>query len=107
MPTLLPAGEGHTRARHSAGACVFQGPTGVRWAELRLPLLSKTGAVCGSSARTDLRGGRPAMTVPTATHFLPALPRSKMVPDTIFPPALPDTICPLTPFAPPDSALPR
>jgi hypothetical protein len=44
-------------------------PTGVGWAELRPPLLSKTGAVCGSAARTDLRGGRPAMTVPTATHF--------------------------------------
>jgi hypothetical protein len=26
-------------------------------------------AVCGSSARTDLRGGRPAMAVPTATLF--------------------------------------
>jgi len=50
---------------------VFPGPTGVRGAELRLPLLSKTGAVCGSAARTDLRGGRPAMTVPTATTTFP------------------------------------
>jgi hypothetical protein len=49
---------------------MFQGPTGVRWAELRLPLLSKTGAVYGIAARTDLPGGRPAMTVPTATHSL-------------------------------------
>jgi hypothetical protein len=58
-----------TRARPRAGACVFQGPTGVRWAEMRLPLLSKTGAVCSSAARKDLRGGRPAMTLPTATLF--------------------------------------
>jgi hypothetical protein len=48
---------------------VFQGPTDVRSAELRLPLLSKTRAVCGSAARTDLRGGRSAMSVPTATLF--------------------------------------
>jgi hypothetical protein len=32
---------------------------------------SKVGAVCGSSARTDLCGGRPAMTVPTATAVTP------------------------------------
>ena len=31
---------------------------------------SKVGAVCGSSARTDLCGGRSAMTVPTAICFL-------------------------------------
>ena len=30
-------------------------------------LVSKGGAVCGNSARTDLRGGRAAMLVPTAT----------------------------------------
>jgi hypothetical protein len=30
-------------------------------------LVSKGGAVCGSSARTDLCGGRPAMGVPTAS----------------------------------------
>ena len=29
--------------------------------------ISEAGAVCGKSARTDLRGGRPAMAVPTAT----------------------------------------
>ena len=28
----------------------------------------KAGAVCGNSARTDLGGGRSAMTVPTALH---------------------------------------
>jgi hypothetical protein len=36
---------------------------------LRLPPESETRAVCVSSARTDLCGGRPAMTVPTATLF--------------------------------------
>ena len=30
---------------------------------------SEVGAVCGNAARTDLCGGRPAMTVPTATLF--------------------------------------
>jgi hypothetical protein len=33
-------------------------------------LVSKGGAVCGSSARTDLCGGRPAMAVPTATTMV-------------------------------------
>jgi hypothetical protein len=45
-----------------------RGLLGVRLAE-RGPLCrhaSKVGAVCGSAARTDLRGGRPAMAVPTA-----------------------------------------
>src|SRR5271168_1589925 len=32
---------------------------------------SKVGAVCGSSARTDLCGGRSAMIVPTATEIIP------------------------------------
>ena len=32
--------------------------------------ISKVGAVCGSSARTDLCGGRSAMTVPTAILFV-------------------------------------
>ena len=32
---------------------------------------SEVGAVCGSSARTDLRGGRSAMAVPTATRISP------------------------------------
>ena len=30
---------------------------------------SEVGAVCGNPARTDLCGGRAAMSVPTATHF--------------------------------------
>ena len=39
---------------------------------IRIPMrvstpVSELGAVCGSSARTDLRGGRPAMAVPTAS----------------------------------------
>jgi hypothetical protein len=34
---------------------------------------SEVGAVCGSSARTDLCGGRSAMAVPTATRFVPVL----------------------------------
>ena len=33
--------------------------------------LSKVGAVCGSSARTDLCGGRPVMAVPTAIPIFP------------------------------------
>src|SRR3984885_13828193 len=32
---------------------------------------SEVGAVCGSSARTDLYGGRSAMTVPTVTGVTP------------------------------------
>ena len=35
--------------------------------EIRRRQISKVGAVCGSAARTDLCGGRSAMTVPTAT----------------------------------------
>ena len=39
---------------------------------------SDVGAVCGSSARTDLCGGRSAMAVPTATHS-PPLTRTVIV----------------------------
>jgi hypothetical protein len=56
-----------TQSRHRR----VPGPGGVRRAALSertyRRYLSKVGAVCGSSARTDLHGGRPAMTVPTVT----------------------------------------
>jgi hypothetical protein len=35
-----------------------------------LTLVSEGGAVCGNSARTDLRGGWAAMLIPTATLSL-------------------------------------
>jgi len=37
--------------------------------------ISKVGAVCGSSARTDLCGGRPAMAVPTAITDIESIAR--------------------------------
>src|SRR5450759_1655556 len=50
------------------GASTSQGLKGVRKAASFAAISSKVGAVCGSSARTDLCGGRPAMVVPTATN---------------------------------------
>jgi hypothetical protein len=45
---------------------------------------SEVRAVCGNAARTDPRGGRSAMAVPTATRFSCPLWK-KTVPDTVFP----------------------
>ena len=51
------------------GQGVSQELTGVRQIanSFRVDVISEVGAVCGSAARTDLRGGRSAMAVPTAT----------------------------------------
>ena len=45
--------------------CVSQALARIRQVRRHSP---KVGAVCGNSARTDLGGGRSAMTVPTALH---------------------------------------
>src|SRR6202043_1078144 len=45
--------------------CVSQALERIRQVRRHSP---KVGAVCGNSARTDLGGGRSAMTVPTALH---------------------------------------
>ena len=47
--------------------------------------ISKVGAVCGSSARTDLCGGRPVMAVPTAITADGASPRFSRLPRRILP----------------------
>ena len=60
---------GRTQRRNSEGTPFIarsRGLLGVREAVRFARQLSKVRAVCGSSARTDLCGGRSAMTVPTA-----------------------------------------
>ena len=58
----------HRRAGLSAGLSRFMGHEQCVGCQLwQHAPTSKAGAVCGNSARTDLRGGRAAMSVPTAT----------------------------------------
>src|SRR5262249_50145624 len=55
---------GRAPATGRVSAC----PTdGARWGDFFFPPLSKVRAVCGSTACTDLRGGRRVIGVPTAT----------------------------------------
>ena len=55
---------GHSAAESVASACLPYEKLS------RLIVIPEVRAVCGSAARTDLRGGRSAMTVPTATVFV-------------------------------------
>ncbi len=76
--------------RHADGyrkyASCTPGPT------LALTLKSKAGAQCGSPARWDLRGGPPAMAVPTATDIARRV-RSSMGGDQAGPPRSHSSSC--------------